>query len=134
MNDNTVKKEKVYTLKNVKAEMEKIKKSRDKKKEKVKELNAEIKADSAKLKELEGIYQKLYNDSLQRQVADVWFKEQKLSSDQIAKFIELSKVLGDKIDGLEVDEIVEAISLIEPKKENNSEEKVDTYINNDRGE
>jgi septal ring factor EnvC (AmiA/AmiB activator) len=133
MNDNTVKKEKVYTLKNVKAEMEKIKKSRDKKKEKVKELNAEIKADSAKLKELEGIYQKLYNDSLQRQVADVWFKEQKLSSDQIAKFIELSKVLGDKIDGLEVDEIVEAISLIEPKKDN-SEEKVDTYINNDRGE
>ncbi len=133
MNDNTVKKEKVYTLKNVKAEMEKIKKSRDKKKDKVKELNAEIKADSAKLKELEGIYQKLYNDSLQRQVADVWFKEQKLSSDQIAKFIELSKVLGDKIDGLEVDEIVEAISLIEPKKDN-SEEKVDTYINNDRGE
>ena len=113
--------------------MEKIKKSRDKKKDKVKELNAEIKADSAKLKELEGIYQKLYNDSLQRQVADVWFKEQKLSSDQIAKFIELSKVLGDKIDGLEVDEIVEAISLIEPKKDN-SEEKVDTYINNDRGE
>lgn len=133
MNDNTVKKEKVYTLKNVKAEMEKIKKSRDKKKDKVKELNAEIKADSAKLKELEGIYQKLYNDSLQRQVADVWFKEQKLSSDQIAKFIELSKVLGDKIDGLEVDEIVEAISLIEPKKDN-SEEKVDTYINNNRGE
>lgn len=133
MNDNTVKKEKVYTLKNVKAEMEKIKKSRDKKKDKVNELNAEIKADSAKLKELEGIYQKLYNDSLQRQVADVWFKEQKLSSDQIAKFIELSKVLGDKIDGLEVDEIVEAISLIEPKKDN-SEEKVDTYINNDRGE
>jgi septal ring factor EnvC (AmiA/AmiB activator) len=133
MNENTVKKEKVYTLKNVKAEMEKIKKSRDKKKDKVKLLNAEIKADNTRLKELEGIYQKLYNDSLQRQVADVWFKEQKLSSEQIAKFIELSKQLGDKINDLEVDDIVEAVSLIEPKNDNSSDKKVDTYINN-RGE
>ena len=133
MNENTAKKEKVYTLKNVKAEMEKIQKSRDKKKDKVKLLNAEIKADNTRLKELEGIYQKLYNDSLQRQVADVWFKEQKLSSEQIAKFIELSKQLGDKINDLEVDDIVEAVSLIEPKNDNHSEEKVDTYINN-RGE
>lgn len=115
----TEKKEKVYTLKNVKTEMEKIKKSRDKKKDRIKELNAEIKADNAKLKELEGIYQKLYNDSLQKQVTNVW-KEQKLSSEQIGKFIELSKQLGDKIDTLDVDDIMEAISLIEPKKANGS--------------
>ena len=45
-----------------------------------------------------------------------------MSAEQISKYLELSKRLGDKIDTLEIADIVEAISLIEPK--------VDTYSNN----
>ena len=48
MNDINEKKEKVYTLKNVKNEMDRIIKSRDKKKDKVKQLNTEIKADNTR--------------------------------------------------------------------------------------
>lgn len=122
MNDTNEKKEKVYTLKNVKNEMDHIIKSRDKKKDKVKQLNTEIKADNTRLKELEVIYKKLYTESMQRKIADVWIKENKMSAEQISKYLELSKQLGDKIDTLEIADIVEAISLIEPK--------VDTYSNN----
>lgn len=122
MNDINEKKEKVYTLKNVKNEMDRIIKSRDKKKDKVKQLNTEIKADNTRLKELEVIYKKLYTESMQRKIADVWIKENKMSAEQISKYLELSKQLGDKIDTLEIADIVEAISLIEPK--------VDTYSNN----
>lgn len=122
MNDINEKKEKVYTLKNVKNEMDRIIKSRDKKKDKVKQLNTEIKADNTRLKELEVIYKKLYTESMQRKIADVWIKENKMTAEQISKYLELSKQLGDKIDTLEIADIVEAISLIEPK--------VDTYSNN----
>lgn len=122
MNDTNEKKEKVYTLKNVKNEMDRIIKSRDKKKDKVKQLNTEIKADNTRLKELEVIYKKLYTESMQRKIADVWIKENKMTAEQISKYLELSKQLGDKIDTLEIADIVEAISLIEPK--------VDTYSNN----
>lgn len=122
MNDINEKKEKVYTLKNVKNEMDRIIKSRDKKKDKVKQINTEIKADNTRLKELEVIYKKLYTESMQRKIADVWIKENKMSAEQISKYLELSKQLGDKIDTLEIADIVEAISLIEPK--------VDTYSNN----
>lgn len=122
MNDTNEKKEKVYTLKNVKNEMDRIIKSRDKKKDKVKQLNTEIKADNTRLKELEVIYKKLYTESMQRKIADVWIKENKMSAEQISKYLELSKRLGDKIDTLEIADIVKAISLIEPK--------VDTYSNN----
>lgn len=122
MNDTNEKKEKVYTLKNVKNDMDRIIKSRDKKKDKVKQLNTEIKADNTRLKELEVIYKKLYTESMQRKIADVWIKENKMSAEQISKYLELSKQLGDKIDTLEIADIVEAISLIEPK--------VDTYSNN----
>lgn len=109
-------KEKVYTLKSVKSEIEKLNKGMARKREKIDLLNAGIKSDRLRLKELEGIYTKLYNESLQRKIADVWLKEKKLSDGQISKFLDLSRKLGDKIDTLDVDTIVETISSISTDK------------------
>lgn len=116
MSEANEKKEKVYTVRNVKSEMERVIKSRDKKKEKVQQLNAEIKADNAKLKELEGIYEKLNRDVIKKELYDAWFKDGALTTSQIKKLIDLSLKLGKNIDKLDVDELLEAISLIESEK------------------
>lgn len=121
------KNERVHNLKSVMAEIQRVSRQRDKKTEKVRELNAEIKADNARLKELKNTYDQLQNESLQQQIADAWFKEEKLSGEQIAKFLELSRQLKEKIDVLSVETIVKAVNTIEPEKQ---EEKVDTYITN----
>ncbi|MBE6873203.1 MAG: hypothetical protein E7493_04775 [Ruminococcus albus] len=121
------KNERVHNLKSVMAEIQRVSRQRDKKTEKVRELNAEIKADNARLKELKNTYDQLQNESLQQQIADAWFKEEKLSGEQIAKFLELSRQLKEKIDVLDVETIVKAVNTIEPEKQ---KEKVDTYITN----
>ena len=121
------KNERVHNLKSVMAEIQRVSRQRDKKTEKVRELNAEIKADNARLKDLKNTYDQLQNESLQQQIADAWFKEEKLSGEQIAKFLELSRQLKEKIDVLDVETIVKAVNTIEPEKQ---KEKVDTYITN----
>ena len=121
------KNERVQNLKSVMAEIQRVSRQRDKKTEKVRELNAEIKADNARLKDLKNTYDQLQNESLQQQIADAWFKEEKLSGEQIAKFLELSRQLKEKIDVLDVETIVKAVNTIEPEKQ---KEKVDTYITN----
>ena len=104
--------EKPYTLKKVSAELKKIKSSKEKKKEKIKTLTEEVKADNARIKELEQLYDKLYHEDLQRQIAEVWFKEQKMTAGQIQKFLELSRQIHDKIDILDVNMVVQAVTTI----------------------
>lgn len=103
-------KKKQYTIKSAKSELARMEKSRQSKNEKIQQLRAELKEINTKVKELESIYDTLYHENLQRQIATVWFKEQKLSGDQIAKFLEISKHLYDKIDLLDIATIVQAVN------------------------
>lgn len=148
MND----KEKQYTLKSAKSELARLEKSRQSKNEKIQQLRAELKEINTKVKELESIYDTLYHEDLQRQIAAVWFKEQKLSGDQIVKFLEISKRLYDKIDLLDIATVVQAVEAAYLSQRNNGidaetaakniftsdlnseveeteSKKVDTYIN-----
>ena len=81
--------EKAYTLKSAERELKKLKKARDQKKSRIAALTAEMKADSKRIRELEGIYDRLYHEDLQRQIATVWFKEQRMTGAQIEKFLQL---------------------------------------------
>lgn len=110
-------KEKIYTLKNVQSELNKLQKSRDKKKAKIAELTADMKDDSKRIKELEGIYDKLYHEDLQRQIATAWFKEQKMSGEQIQKFLQISSQIHEQIDILDVNVIVQAIMQLGDKQQ-----------------
>lgn len=107
MNDEN---EKVYTLKSVQSEIARLEKSRQKKKEKISNLTAELKEDNTKMKELEKIYDNLYHESLQQKIATLWFREEKMSAEQVEKFLELSKQIHDKIDTLDVKTIVNAVT------------------------
>lgn len=134
-------KEKTYTLKSAQSELERLEKSRAKKKQKIQDLTAELKEINAKVKELEGIYDMLYHEDIQRQIASLWFKEKKMTGEQIAKFLELSTQIHDKIDILDLTTVVQAITQIYDAKKAENEstpeetvsemlaetEKVDTY-------
>ena len=115
MNDEN---EKIYTLKSVQSEIAKLEKSRQKKKEKISSLTAELKADNSKMKELEKIFDDLYHENLQQKIATLWFKEEKMTKEQIEKFLELSKNIHDKIDVLDVQTIVNAVTYAYNKQRN----------------
>ena len=118
MNDEN---EKIYTLKSVQSEIAKLEKSRQKKKEKISSLTAELKADNTKMKELEKIFDDLYHENLQQKIATLWFKEEKMTKEQIEKFLELSKNIHDKIDVLDVQTIVNAVTYAYNKQRNETE-------------
>ncbi|MBD5159494.1 MAG: hypothetical protein HDT23_04545 [Ruminococcus sp.] len=118
MNDEN---EKIYTLTSVQSEIAKLEKSRQKKKEKISSLTAELKADNSKMKELEKIFDDLYHENLQQKIATLWFKEEKMTKEQIEKFLELSKNIHDKIDVLDVQTIVNAVTYAYNKQRNETE-------------
>lgn len=120
---------KTYTLKSVQSEIAKLEKSRQKKKEKISNLTAELKADNTKMKELEKIFDELYHESLQQKIATLWFKEEKMSAEQVEKFLELSKQIHDKIDTLDVQTIVNAVTYAYNKHLNEAENTVSNNTN-----
>lgn len=120
---------KTYTLKSVQSEIAKLEKSRQKKKEKISTLTAELKADNTKMKELEKIFDDLYHENLQQKIATLWFKEEKMSAEQVEKFLELSKQIHDKIDTLDVQTIVNAVTYAYNKHLNEAENTVSNNIN-----
>lgn len=133
--------EKNYTLKSIQTEIKRVKKALESKQSEIKKLSEEVKTDKKSLRELEGIYTTLYQESLQKQIASAWFKGKKLTGEQITKFLELSTQIFDKIDCLDVADMVDAVNNVyneheteSTMPENNtaettSEEKVDTNIN-----
>lgn len=127
--------EKNYTLKSVTTEIEKTRKSIDNKKENIKKLTDEIKAEKKKLKELEHICTTLHNESLQRQISAAWFKDKTMTPEQIEKFLELSMKIQDKIDILNVSDMVDAVTTAYNEhqttetKEITDTKKADTNIN-----
>lgn len=120
---------KTYTLKSVQSEITKLEKSRQKKKEKISTLTAELKADNTKMKELEKIFDDLYHENLQQKIATLWFKEEKMSAEQVEKFLELSKQIHDKIDTLDVQTIVNAVTYAYNKHLNEAENTVSNNTN-----
>ncbi len=105
MND----KEKHYTLKNVRTELKKVKAAQESKQAKVQELKVAIKADGKRVRELEGIYENLCHENLQRQIATAWFKEQRLSPEQIGKVLQLSAKIHDQVDTMDVDTVAQLV-------------------------
>ncbi len=104
--------EKIYTLKSIQSEIARLEKSRLKKKEKISSLTAELKADNVRMKELEKTFDNLYHEDLQQKIATLWFKEEKMTGEQVTKFLELSKHIHDKIDILDVQTIVNAVNNV----------------------
>ena len=118
--------EKNYTLKSVTSELKKLEKSKQKKKEAVQKLTASIKEDSQKIKELEGIYDRLYNQNLHAKIEIAWFKNKskRLTGEQIEKVLLISTQTREDLDILDVTTIVHEIKKIGDAKRNEMSENI----------
>ena len=112
--------EKIYTLKSVTSELKKLEKSKQKKKEAVQKLTASMKEDSQKIKELEGIYDRLYNQNLHSKIEIAWFrnKSKRLTGEQIEKILLISTQTRDDLDILDVPSVVHEIKKMGDAKRN----------------
>ena len=99
--------EKTYSLKSVQAELAKLEKAKEKKRAKIQELTAALKADQAKIKELRAISDRLYQESVQAQITAAWFGKKKLTKEQIARMLEISMELPERIDVLDLTTIIQ---------------------------
>lgn len=114
--------EKAYTIKGITAEIERAKKSLDKKQQKLDSLTEEVKDETAKLKKLETIYDNLQKEALQKQMA------KEMTVEQINKLLELSRKIN--IDEIDLDKVEKAVKAVNLTQENdNTPKKVDTNIN-----
>ncbi|MBR0484475.1 MAG: hypothetical protein IJJ69_06845 [Oscillospiraceae bacterium] len=120
------KSEKPRTLNSVRRELQRLEKSKEEKKKKIKTLTEEIKAENAKIKELETVYDELYHEDLQKQISNAWFKKGGLSGGQIEKILQLSKEIKDKIDILDVDTVVQAVNTAYEQKQNGQPSNAET--------
>lgn len=126
--------EKPRTLKNVRLELRRLEKSREQKKAKIRTLTEEMKAENAKIKELEAVYDELYHEDLQKQITNAWFKKGGLSGGQIEKILQMSKQVKDKIDVLDVDAIVKAVNTAYEQKQNADAQPDETALHSDSAE
>ena len=102
--------EKIYSLKTVQTEIARLQKSMDKKREKIENLTAELKADKSHMKELEKLADELQKSELKEKIAKVWFDEEKMTGEQIEKILELSRRIHDKLDVLDVRDVAEIVA------------------------
>ena len=118
--------EKNYTLKSVASELKNLEKSKQKKKEAVQKLTASMKEDSQKIKELEGIYDRLYNQHLHAKIEIAWFrnKSKRLTGEQIEKVLLISTQTREDLDILDVPTIVHEIKKIGDAKRNEMSENI----------
>ncbi len=104
--------EKSYTLKGVQSEIARLDKSIMNKQAQIKKLTEEIKAEKKNKKALETIHTELYQENLQKQIAAKWFKEKPMTEAQIEKILAVSMQIQDKIDSLDVGDIVTAVNSV----------------------
>jgi hypothetical protein len=86
-----------------------IQNNNNRRNEKIARLKEEVIADNLKIKELEKQYAKANQAELEEQISTVMFKDNNMSDIQVLKILEITKQIGDKIDNLDTDEVVNAI-------------------------
>jgi|GEM_PF-4657823 len=103
---------KKQTSTGVMAEIERIRKNNTRRNERITQLRGEIVADNAKIKELERLHETLCQEEMQHRIAKLWFKEKKLTDEQIMKFLAISEQIGDQIDSVDTGTIIAAITSV----------------------
>ncbi|MDR2558443.1 MAG: hypothetical protein LBC86_02720 [Oscillospiraceae bacterium] len=107
----------------VMAEIERIRKTNTRRNEKIAQLRREITADNAKIKELEKLYETLNQAELQHKISKLWFRDKKLTDEQVLKLLELGEQIGDRIDMLDTSAIVDAIASVAGNSSNSQNKK-----------
>ena len=111
------------TRKTVTLDIERLQKHNADRAERIAKLQEEIEADNDKIKELETLRGTLHKEELQGKLSPV-YGNKILTDEEILQFIEINKVLYDKIGSLDMNAVMSAITggnvepaeVIAPKK------------------
>ena len=101
--------EKTYTIKSAEAELTKLRNARQKKLDKIKELNLSAKEDHEKIVELQAIYDQLVNEQIKAAVNTRLLAGDKFFKPTIQKILNIANQMNSKVVNLDSDQVVKAI-------------------------
>jgi hypothetical protein len=115
--------EKTYTIKSAEAELTKLRNARQKKLDKIKELNLSAKEDHEKIVELQAIYDQLVNEQIKAAVNTRLLAGDKFFKPTIQKILNIANQMNSKVENLDSEKVVKAIEAALDQLQN---EQVDT--------
>ena len=101
--------EKTYTIKSAEAELTKLRNARQKKLDKIKELNLSAKEDHEKIVELQAIYDQLVNEQIKAAVNTRLLAGDKFFKPTIQKILNIANQMNSKVVNLDSEQVVKAI-------------------------
>ena len=101
--------EKTYTIKSAEAELTKLRNARQKKLDKIKELNLSAKEDHERIVELQAIYDQLVNEQIKDAVNTRLLAGDKFFKPTIQKILNIANQMNSKVVNLDSDQVVKAI-------------------------
>ena len=101
--------EKTYTIKSAEAELTKLRNARQKKLDKIKELNLSAKEDHEKIVALQAIYDQLVNEQIKAAVNTRLLAGDKFFKPTIQKILNIANQMNSKVVNLDSEQVVKAI-------------------------
>ncbi len=101
--------EKTYTIKSAEAELTKLRNARQKKLDKIKELNLSAKEDHEKIVALQAIYDRLVNEQIKAAVNTRLLAGDKFFKPTIQKILNIANQMNSKVVNLDSEQVVKAI-------------------------
>ena len=101
--------EKTYTIKSAEAELTKLRNARQKKLDKIKELNLSAKEDHEKIVALQAIYDQLVNEQIKDAVNTRLLAGDKFFKPTIQKILNIANQMNSKVVNLDSDQVVKAV-------------------------
>ena len=120
--------EKTYTIKSAEAELTKLRNARQKKLDKIKELNLSAKEDHEKIVALQAIYDQLVNEQIKAAVNTRQLAGDKFFKPTIQKILNIANQMNSKVVNLDSEQVVKAIeaALDQLQQEQETETPTDT--------
>ena len=100
--------EKTYTIKSAEAELTKLRNARQKKLDKIKELNLSAKEDHEKIVALQAIYDQLVNEQIKAAVNTRLLAGDKFFKPTIQKILNIANQMNGKVVNLDSEQVVKA--------------------------
>ena len=123
--------EKTYTIKSAEAELTKLRNARQKKLDKIKELNLSAKEDHEKIVALQAIYDQLVNEQIKAAVNTRLLAGDKFFKPTIQKILNIANQMNSKVVNLDSEQVVKAIEAALDQLQNDC---VDTTQQDDNEE
>ena len=101
--------EKTYTIKSAEAELTKLRNARQKKLDKIKELNLSAKEDHEKIVALQAIYDQLVNEQIKAAVNTRLLAGDKFFKPTIQKILNIANQMNSRVVNLDSEQVVKAI-------------------------